>query len=107
MADLGESSRVLEETRSSSTAEFWDKSGIKIKIVDWRRSHRRTTIAAMNANHCRSDEREPPLQAIIDAAATNGEKTGRAHWSEWVRHRWLVMFALFMHEVKGRGDPGD
>ncbi|QCD90957.1 extra-large guanine nucleotide-binding protein 1-like [Vigna unguiculata] len=27
LSDLGESSRVLEETRSSSTAEFWDKSG--------------------------------------------------------------------------------
>ncbi|QCE10238.1 hypothetical protein DEO72_LG10g1466 [Vigna unguiculata] len=140
----------------------------------------------MNANHCRSDEREPPLQAIIGAAATNDEKTGRAHqeprtreqflrlsdddldsrlglaiwvlsggdldggsssgarWrsrercchggsrhrvadlvscfrvvvvagvvarvhhrSEWVRHRWVMMFALFMREVKGRGDPAD
>jgi len=61
----------------------------------------------MNANHCRSDEREPPLQAIIGAAAMNGEKTGRAHRSEWVRHRWVVMFALFMREVKGRGDPRD
>ncbi|QCE14613.1 hypothetical protein DEO72_LG11g1616 [Vigna unguiculata] len=38
----------------------------------------------MNANqnppstnhHCRGDEREPPLQAIIGAAATNDEKTG-------------------------------
>ncbi|TKY70525.1 Extra-large guanine nucleotide-binding protein 1 [Spatholobus suberectus] len=27
LSDLGESSRVLEETRSSSTVEFWDKSG--------------------------------------------------------------------------------
>ena len=27
------------------------------------------------------------------------------HQSEWVRHRWVVMFALFMREVKGRGDP--
>ena len=35
LSDLGESSRVLEETRSSSTAEFWDKSGIRIEIVHW------------------------------------------------------------------------
>jgi len=28
----------------------------------------------MNANHCRSDEREPPLQAIIGAAARTARK---------------------------------
>jgi len=29
------------------------------------------------------------------------------HQSEWVRHRWVVMFSLFIREVKGRGDLGD
>jgi len=59
-------------------------------------SHRIITpIPAMNANqnppsmnhHCRSDEREPPLQAIIGATATNGKKTGRAHQEPWTQER--------------------
>jgi len=43
----------------------------------------------MNANHCRNDEREPPLQAIIGAATTNDEKTGRAHQEPLTRERFL------------------
>jgi len=47
-------------------------------------------------HHCRSDEREPPLQAIIDAAATNDEKTGRAHQEPWTRERWWCRFTTFV-----------
>jgi len=49
----------------------------------------------------------PDLVPYFRVAMVAGVVVRVHHRLEWVRHRWVVMFVLFMREVKGRGDPGD
>jgi len=57
--------------------------------------------------HGGSHRRVADLVPCFRVAVVAGVVARVHHRSEWVRHRWVVMFALFMREVKGRGDPGD
>jgi len=57
--------------------------------------------------HGGSRRRVADLVPCFRVAVVASVVAGVHHRSEWVRHRWVVMFALFMREVKGRGDPGD
>ena len=57
--------------------------------------------------HGGSRRRVADLVPYFHVAVVAGVVARVHHRSEWVRHRWVVMFALFMREVKGRGDPGD